>query len=554
MPTPDDFRAHVAALAAAAAVAEPRFLVIGRTLEQATGALARQVDAAETLRAGMESATLTSAFATLGRSAAGIAALTGRHAGELATLARLAGMASGLGEHIVAMQAVAREIDMLALNARLAAAGMGERGGEFMAFAGDINACARLAAGQLDRIRTEVGAAVQYLRTAQVAITAFATRHHSSITVIPARLAANVEQVADRGRLAVTAAARIAVRCEEIRHQVAAQIIALQFGDIVRQRIEHVHDAALLLAAATGPGAAALHAVGSRLLADQLLDIVAELDQESAAITAGLVALAEAAHDIGQITATAYGASDRTAGSFLAELQSDVRQTQVLLVGLHEAETAKATQINAVLESTSSLARHVATVRAIEADIRILGLNTTLKCSRLGTVGQPLGVVAQELRELGTRTATQAAAMLKALAEMAALAGLLGESDPQGVGDIVGGMTAAVAPLNRLGPELTEALTKLEVDSEHVATLLQSAATGFAVRHEIGSALRQVAAALGTDNDAAVTSVDEAGRDVLARIANNYTMARERDIHARVLPWAGAIPAPAEATLEDMLF
>ena len=34
-----------------------------------------------------------------------------------------------------------------------------------------------------------------------------------------------------------------------------------------------------------------------------------------------------------------------------------------------------------------------------------MGLNTTLKCGRLGVVGRPLSVIAQELRDCGGRTA-----------------------------------------------------------------------------------------------------------------------------------------------------
>jgi len=51
-------------------------------------------------------------------------------------------------------------------------------------------------------------------------------------------------------------------------------------------------------------------------------------------------------------------------------------------------------------------------LRELEADIRIMGLNTTLECGRLGVPGRPLSAIAQELRDCGSRTASHAAAAL----------------------------------------------------------------------------------------------------------------------------------------------
>ena len=560
MENPTDFRIHLAELGAATGAAELRFLGIGQTLEQAIGILARLTARVGTLRAGMESATLTGAIDTLARSAAGIAALAEQHRSEQASLDRLAALATAVNDRITAMQAVTREVDVLALNARLVASNMGESGADFMIFAAEIRRSAQFAISQLDRIRTELNGAAQHLRAARAAVTDFTTRHRDAIASIPARLAANLEQVDARGRLAVAAAAQVGSRSEEIRRQIAVQIGALQFGDIARQRIEHVRGAAVLLADA-GPAAAdALASLGRLLLAAQLRDIADEIDHEAAAVNAGLVVLATAARDIRRISDHAYRASDRQPGSFLTELELDVRQTQALVANLREANAAMAERSGAVLETTHRLVEHVTTVRAIEADIRIMGLNTTLKCSRLGATGRPLSVVAQALRAFGTQTATQAAAVLKALNEMTALAASLGKADgtcrQDGLSAAAVGMGGAIATLASLGETLSDALAGVETDSDHVAGLLDEAAAGFAVRLEIGGVLRRVAGAFEGQRGDPDGTVDARGRQVLAQIAASYTMARERDVHAAIVPWAPPPPAVASATteLEDMLF
>ena len=559
MERPTDFRTPVAELAKAASAAESKFLGIGQTLEQAIDILARQSARVGSLRAGMESAALTGAIDTLARSAAGIAALAGQHSDEQVSLDRLATIAGAVDQRITAMLAVTREVDMLALNARLVAAGMGETGLDFMAFAAEIRRSAQVAIRQLDSIRAELNGVAQHLRAARAAVSEFTTRHCDAIASIPTRLAANIGQVSARGHLAVVAAAQVGTRSEDIRREVAVQIAALQFGDISRQRIEHVRDAAALLADAAPGATDALAGYGRRLLVAQLRDIADEIDSESESIVTGLTALATAARDIHRIASHAFGASDRQVGSFLAELESDVRQTQALVANLQQADAEVVERAGAVLETTHRLVRHVATVRAVEADIRIMGLNTTLKCSRLGATGRPLSVVAQALREYGGQTAAQAAAVLKALDEMTGLAGSLGTADGtrrQGGLDAAADMGGAIATLESLGETLSDVLAGLETESDQVAGVLGQAAAGFAVRHEIGGALRRIATGFAGQDGDADGSVDERGQQLLAQIAASYTMTRERDVHAAVVPWAAppSAPAPAAVELEDMLF
>jgi hypothetical protein len=310
--------------------------------------------------------------------------------------------------------------------------------------------------------------------------------------------------------------------------------------------------------------AKALSDLGGRLLAAQLRDIADEFDSGSRVIIPGLDAIATAAREIRRISGHAYGASDRQVGSFLVALERDVRQIQPLMANLHESDAAIAGQVRAVLDAARRLQSHVATVRAVEADIRIVGLNTTLKCGRLGAIGRPLSVVAQELRELGTRTSAQAVSMLQALAEMTCLAASLCEPDgarrQAEAGDIGGNIPGALKALASLGQTLSDALAELEADSNHAATLLESAGGAFAVCHKIGGKLHRIAACfseIGAGACCVAEDVDEPGRDLLARIAATYTMARERAVHAAVVPWAAsAVASVASGTdeLEDVLF
>ncbi len=309
---------------------------------------------------------------------------------------------------------------------------------------------------------------------------------------------------------------------------------------------------------------AAPPALGCRLVAAQLLDAAEELERGAACIVAQLHKLAADAGDIAREGNQAYGASGGEAGSFLDELEADAQQAQTLLGHLGVAHAAVNPRVAAVLHAADALVGHVAMIRSVEADIHIMGINTSLRCNRLGLVGRPLSVIAQAVRDCGRLTAQHAAAVLDALQRLLTDAGTLAAANAASGADAIGTMaqrmTEAVHLLGDTGQRMRLALAGLAGDGEAVVRLLHAAVEGFAVQHEIGAVLREAAADCNRQAEqAADQAVPEA---MLARIAATYTMARERMVHARLAPLEGGHPgdaaSPASATVEgdltDMLF
>ena len=79
----------------------------------------------------------------------------------------------------------------------------------------------------------------------------------------------------------------------------------------------------------------------------------------------------------------------------------------------------------AVLDAAGALTQRLANMQSVQEDIRILGLNATLKCGRLGTLGRPLAAVAQELRLCSARFGADAANVLHDLDRLAPIAARL---------------------------------------------------------------------------------------------------------------------------------
>jgi len=60
---------------------------------------------------------------------------------------------------------------------------------------------------------------------------------------------------------------------------------------------------------------------------------------------------------------------------------------------VQSAEAEAGEIVEQTLQSIESLACYVQAIQLLETDIRVLALNTTLKCSRLGNAGLSLAVI-----------------------------------------------------------------------------------------------------------------------------------------------------------------
>jgi hypothetical protein len=202
-----------------------------------------------------------------------------------------------------------------------------------------------------------------------------------------------------------------------------------------------------------------------------------------------------------------------------------------------------------VLETTKTLVRNISAIQSLESDIRLMGLNTTLRSSRLGHEGRALTVIAQELRTCSNLTATEAEAVLADLDAMVEAVGTSSGTDPERrLAEITELSTILVTSIDRLSKtadSLSIALEALDRESDSVAGSLQQTSTDIRAKAEIGTTLRRAATALeNVQSDAPLDDeLGDAG-GMLSAIFGKYTMVREREVHARILK--GDFPALAE--------
>jgi hypothetical protein len=554
----------------AARMTEGTFVGIGQRLEASISTIDGLTATFKTLMEELGSDDLVRATSDLSQVSTRIGALANAPRDSEAVLGRISSLTDAMTGRVGRMRKAVQAVDVLAVNAKIAAAHLKTGGEGFATFAEEITRAMKVAEENLDGFAQQLDLMSERLKAATANQRALGQQRDQAIRTIPDQLARSVAAIAGRRRQAENTAAAIQRKTVEVGQRVGNAVMAMQIGDTSRQRIEHSEFALTLAARLFGRETrsavdfdlAAVSADERHRLLDaitalslaQLSDTAEELDAQVGEIAASLSQLADDAHEIaglGQQTYSSDGAQigREGAGSFMSELEEDVRHARSLLEDLRNAQTEGDGVMAGVLETTKALVRNISAIQSLESDIRLMGLNTTLRSSRLGNEGRALTVIAQELRTCSNLTATEAVAVLADLDAMVEAAGTSNGADPERrlaeITELTNILVSSVDRLSKTADSLSAALATLDHDSETVAASLRQTSTEIRAKAEIGATLRRASSALaGVQGDSQLDEEmgDRAG--ILAAIFGKYTMAREREVHARILKCE--LPAVAE--------
>ncbi|HVZ50705.1 MAG TPA: hypothetical protein VG986_01975 [Pseudolabrys sp.] len=548
----------------ASALMEGRFLEIGQKLTASVEILERLTALFAKLRIELDSPEMQSAIEGFARVASEVSALTGAQQGERLALAELSKIAAGLGQRIEEIHKEIRTIEVLTINARITASGIGPAGSDFLTYIGEIGQSLKLTETNLRQFRNDLMQVSEHLRAASSSEAEFDARHAKTVAVIPGQLAQSIELIAARRRSAATAAGNVMSSSQQVGNGIARVVMALQIGDATRQRMEHTQESAELIAQMLAGGEhdrQGLAGVGCALQAAQLDDAASEFRREIASVHAALAQLSADANEIVGLGKRIFG-SGTHGGAFLKELESDVHQTHNLFQGFHTARVNADRTMGAVLEIVSRISEHIGTVREVEANIRIMGVNAMLRSSRLGNVGAALSVVAQEVTNSSARTAAEAKGATTDVQRIVSTAQSLASEEQSRrlseIAAITDLMTQSTGRLRGVGDGLAGALEQLGRDGVTVARLIDRTVASLAVADEVDAELQRAAAdfdELAACAPACDARQDDAAQRMFGQMAARYTMAREREVHAKFAPWSTIAEAPAAAqTVDDMLF
>ncbi len=564
-------------LESARQVVEGRFLEAGDVLSRAVEGVSALIAGLDSMRGNLDAETVSSTAADLARAAESLKSLPDSLGARRERVSELVKFGDNLGACIEEMRQHLAYLRVFAINIKITSGGIAAAGPEFAIFAQEIYDCIDLGRTQLDAFAGELASLDHTLRGALTHEHDLARDCVALLPAVPDALTASASAIADHHTKIAQVATSVATLARDVQKKVGSGLAALQIGDITRQRIEHVQaglkylDESAEIAALDAEPRARAHAFVHRLLGAQTTATAEDFHREVSRIGQNIIGMAADATELLRLRDLASGQTSNTAGgaetNFLRNLEGNVGQALELVGDMTAGEQAAETVSRSAAVSARDLSERIAGIQNIRADVQMMALNTTLKCSRIGETGKPLGVIAIELRQHAIHLEKSAGHTTAALEGLFNAAEALGQREAAQDGEdgkaaaAANVLSDAVTRIGKAGDGVETALNAVARQGAEVVDMLRRASQRFDFHKQIGSVLDAAANQLldlAGDDEIYTDDIASALRPLTDKLGKQYTMAQEREVHRALTDGLGDAPVEVEAEVavedDDLLF
>jgi len=428
---------------------------------------------------------------------------------------------------------------------------------EFAGFADQVVERLQVGESEINRIAAEIDTLLRGIGDTGEVDRQLATECARVIPHVPRQLAEDAEALQRHQREVAARAERVAHIANGVRARMATAIGALQIGDITRQRLEHIAEGVRLVQEQLpddSVGVAASPVAGHviALLAAQAADTLETFRQEARLLAASLGEIGPGAAAL--LNLKEGEAEDGEEAGFFHKLAASVADVDAVTQRLREAD-ARSHELSVTTSATAeSLGQRLRVVHKVTSDVHQMAWNTDLRSFRMGQAGSGLAVIASETRKFSDQLATVSTAIGSNFARLTTAAAAIRETDGAEGADAGETLTASFACISGAGKRMREGLAGLGGEAVRIVEMVRETTASVDCESEVGAALEDAVADLTALGRPVSAPEGEAATELavlLDRIAATYTMAREREVHRRlVLPGAGSL-APAEPARDE---
>ncbi|SMC42585.1 hypothetical protein [Novosphingobium sp. B1] len=344
-----------------------------------------------------------------------------------------------------------------------------------------------------------------------------------------------------------------------IQTELHGAISAIQIGDRVRQRFEHVQKGlGLIEGAVTGKVIALENAQPALAVLAALSDAAtAEYVHETAELAASVMRLRAQCDRLGDL---APAGSDEGDIDILGRIEASVGEARAMLGQLGRANSEGMATLAFILETVEEVTRRARSIAMLRLDVQYMAINIGLSCRTAQGVGRPVMVIANEIRTYSERLDAIAETILKTQDHLSGPCHRLQERSSENAaasGELLARFLATIADCNQAGrTAMAMVVAEAQELRAHLASAMslleEAAATGKSMRAMCDN-LRAITGGDASTEPGTVAAIQA----ILKQLACTYTMADERDVHNRSLGegYAGIATAPDgqgfEATTDD---
>lgn len=532
---------------------ENAFITLGNALASARGKLQAGGEHFRALVEKMEQGDGARAARSLSEAREEILRISGESHEVAEGLQTLGRTLEAVRRPVAVLTKIIGEVAALATNAKVQAAQVSAAGMDFSVFTKDIDRLRGLAEQAVNQAAGRVNTLSTVMTTACAESEAFHRGDAAELTSVAGRLKGQLTELAERREHARRALADFQRRTAAIGERVSRCIGALQVNDLTSQRIGHVQTALSLLVGVVAPSSTSepgcewvgkLDGERRRLLLGTVCSLQAtQLERTSHDFS---IAIGELRDNLSALRADAEAmmtearrvfSSQHGDGTFIHGVLMEVQRAMSLLQAYCRADESIRARIEDLSQGFADMTADLKAIQSIDADMRVMGLNATLKCTRLGRSGLALGVVAQELRACSRRTEETSKAIAAAINTVSGDAASLTDRsahEREAATALVARMTESAGILDGFSVVLDAALRDMVEACGEVSSLLDEASNSFAVEKTLEAGVRIIAnrlkavgeACVGPDADPSLVR-----EDILRMLGQHYTMASERVVH-----------------------
>ena len=555
----DDIRECGARLVPVLTTFEGVCLDVGRLLGDALPGLNGAAHALSEIAASLDGQPMQAATRDLELILSGLRGASATLEDESAAIHALDEVVREIGPQARDVQSFVRSVSILVFTLKIESSRLPSQTAEMIAFACNLQELAEKAREALENYVAVQVRLSDSLSASLIAHDAFASRYREAQATVTVEIAESLQAVASRRATASAGLQEIAGVTREIGERIGECVVGCQIGDTTRQRVEHISAALALAADAIRGEAASGDRLGARLVELQRLqteDSHDEFSRETDTVAKSLVALTGRTLELEQRSRLVFGTDEGADGSFLQALGARLASARTLVSdGLSARRSVDDAKRAAAVAMAEMKASNVSLEEAA-ANVTIIGINASLRSSRLGDAGRGITLVAAELRGFGRLIGSGVNQLSETLGralegvDRFALADT--ELDANRMGELEQRMMRAVEVFGGGGRQILAAQERLAIEAAGAQEKLKRGQRALEQRSE---AKRAFAEALGKldqwdrCSQAAPAPDEEVDRRIADLLRPTYSMAQERRVHDR---FAGlAEEAPEAETVEE---
>ena len=530
-------------------IIDDKFVAAGEILLKSLNGIDDLIQSLDRFAKTFDEKIVASIKADLIVAAAKLCTLPACHARYVEHIGQLSRSRAKLGRHVAAMRCHLALMAAFSRNAKVMADAT--PGAGFGAIADRIATCVTDSCSELAAVESELTALQRNLESAATKGEVLGRRIAALLPAVPDDLEAAARIVGGHYAAVAATAEQVSLIARDIQGRVVRFLAAIQFGDITRQRIEHVlaclirtrADAAFTPPEVRHRFRATCHA----LIALQLAEISADFARESTEIEIAMRKLAADARMLLNLHDITFDRDDGRSSGFLHTLATRIDAAMKLVAKIEAADNSAIDTGRTTIETARTLGQRIDRIQALRTDLQAMTTETS------GTLS--LGAVTGEIRENSR------------LLEEAAKVGLATLDKLLQLADAVSGMddcprpqdsraAAAAAALTIAAQRIRDARDTTETDIAEVAAqgdavihMLSLSGARLSLRSEIADVLAFAATEatrLSEDAYGVTDDIPDSLVETLANFSDTYTMAPERALHQTFLTTLAIAAADAE--------